>query len=215
MDDYYQMFLDELGPQISKTQPSETQIEKFKKHLPAKLLEYWKYSGWGGFHNGLFWITNPDDYREAVEAWLNGTNIENKSDYFAIARSAFGRIFLWNKKAGQNVTIDSLSGRIITSLADKKVIAGDDTKAIQYFISGENADGLDFDDSEEKKLFKRALKKLGALKEDEMYGFEPALCVSGLPILKNLVKVKIIVHLILLEQLCDIEILHLDVSRHL
>lgn len=76
-------------------------------------------------------------------------------------------------------------------------------------------DALDIEDEKEKKIFKRAVKKLGALRADEMYGFEPALVIGGAPKLDNLVKVKVIEHLILLQQFGKIEILHMDVSRHL
>jgi hypothetical protein len=183
--------------------------------LPEQLLEYWRLYGWGGYYDGLFWLVNPDDYVPVVEAWLEGTQIENKSDYLAIARTAFGRIFLWNKKAGQNVTIVSLDSQIITSPPNKKVAAGDDTIPLQSFLIGKDPDRLDIEDVKEKKLFKRALKKLGPVAEDEMYGFEPALCMGGMPVLENIRKVKIIEHLILLEQFGEIEIMHIDVSRHL
>lgn len=90
---------------------------------------------------------------------------------------------------------------------------GNDTIALQSFFIGKDPKNLDIDDIKEKKLFQRALKKLGRLSQDEMYAFEPALCLGGLSILGNLRKVKIIPHLFLLEQLSEIEIMHLDVSR--
>lgn len=215
MDECYEMFLSELGPQFSKVQPSDIEIAKFEGHLPQKLLEYWRLYGWGGYCDGLFWLVNPEDYASVVQAWLQDTAIENKDDYLAIARTAFGRTFLWNKKTGQNVTIVPLDSQIITSPPNKTVLAGDDTIPLQSFLIGKKADRLDIEDVKEKKLFKRALKKLGPVAADEMYGFEPALCIGGMPVLENLRKVKIIEHLTLLEQLGEIEIMHLDVSRHL
>ncbi|WP_177196601.1 GAD-like domain-containing protein [Duganella sp. CF517] len=215
MDECYEMFLSELGPQFVKVQLSPHQIAKFEGRLPEQLLEYWKLYGWSGYYDGLFWLVNPDDYVSVVNAWLEGAQIENRSDYLAIARTAFGRIFLWNKKSGQNVTIVPLDSQIITSPANKKVVAGDDTIALQSFLIGKEPDRLDIEDVKEKKLFKRALKKLGPVAVDEMYGFEPALCIGGMPVLENIKKVKIIEHLILLEQLGEIEIMHIDVSRHL
>ena len=113
MDEFYEMFLSELGPQFTKVQPSPQQIDRFSGRLPEQLLEYWKLYGWCGYYEGLFWLVNPDDYVSVVETWLESTQIENKSDYLAIARTAFGRIFLWNKEAGQTVTIVSLDSQII------------------------------------------------------------------------------------------------------
>jgi hypothetical protein len=65
------------------------------------------------------------------------------------------------------------------------------------------------------KVLKKALKKLGPLHPDEMYGFEPALAVGGTSKIENLVKVKMIEHLILLSQLTEIELVHIDVRRPL
>lgn len=140
---------------------------------------------------------------------------KQKKEYYAIARIAFGRIFLWNKNTIQNVTIVSLKSQVIISPANKNVQSGDDTMALQSFLIGKNSKNIDIEDVKEKKLFQRALKKLGRLHPDEMYGFEPALCLGRLPILNNLRKVKIIAHLVLLEQFDELQVMHLDVSRSL
>lgn len=215
MDEYFDYFLSKMGPQTEKILPTQSDIEKFSNLLPNKLLDYWNAYGWGGFHNGLFWIVNPDEFSPVVEAWLNGTDIKNKDGYLAIARTAFGRTFLWNKKTGQNITINPHQSLIITSPPDEYVANGNDTKSLQAFFSSTKPDSLDIDDTKDKKIFKRALKKLGPVASDEMYGFEPALSIGGLPSLENLVIVKIVPHLVLLEQLGEIEIMHIDVSRYL
>lgn len=50
-------------------------------------------------------------------------------------------------------------------------------------------------------LFAPALKALGRLKYDEIYGFVPALAFGGEPALKRLKKVKDVEHMLLLAQL--------------
>jgi hypothetical protein len=213
MDEVYEYFLSIMGPEFNKTQPTEAQIAKFSGKLPRKLLEYWHDYGWGGFYDGLFWLTDPEEYASSVEAWLASTNIPDKQNYLAIARSAFGRIFLWNKKTGQNITIISLDSLIITSAPDEDVAAGDDTDALQDFLCEIDPDYLDMQDTRENNLFKRVLRKLGPVAVDEMYCFEPALAIGGSPILGNIAIVKIIPQLIFLAQLGDVEILHIDVSK--
>lgn len=215
MDEDSEYFLSTMGPHFKKSQPTESQIIEFSGLLPEKLLDYWHEFGRGGFHDGLFWITDPNEFSPAVEAWLEGTKIEDVENYYAIARSAFGRIFLWNKSTGQNITINSLDSVIITTPPDKYVANGDDTKSLQSFFSSTDPEELDIKDFKDNRLFEKALKKLGPVSENEMYGFEPALCLGGMPAIENLVKVKIVPHLILLEQLCEVEILHFDMSRHL
>ncbi|WP_209713648.1 T6SS immunity protein Tdi1 domain-containing protein [Duganella sp. 1411] len=59
-----------------------------------------------------------------------------------------------------------------------------------HFLSKKKADRLDIEDVKEKNLFKRALKKLGPVAADEMYGFEPALCIGGMTVWKILEKSK-------------------------
>ena len=215
MDECFEYFLGNFGPQFDRVRPSISDIEKFRPKLPAKLLEYWQDFGWGGFHDGLFWLVNPSEYTEVVSAWLGDTNIQGRDNYFAVARTAFGRLFLWNKSYGQAVTISPLLAEIITRPTNKSVLAGDDVSAVEAFLATKEPNSLDIEDEKEKKIFKRAVKKLGTLKSDEMYGFEPALVIGGTPKLENLTKVKIIEHLILLQQFGDVEVLHMDVSRHL
>jgi hypothetical protein len=215
MDECFKYFLENFGPQFNKVQPLPSDIEKFRGKLPDKLLEYWQDHGWGGFHSGLFWLVNPSDYTEVVDAWLSNNGIEGRDSYFAIARTAFGRVFLWNKSSGQTATISGLFSEIITTPPNRSVLAGDEVSAVEAFMATKEPDALDIEDEKEKKIFKRAVEKLGALKADEMYGFEPALVIGGAPKLDNLVKVKVIEHLILLQQFGEIEILHMDVSRHL
>ena len=48
-----------------------------------------------------------------------------------------------------------------------------------------------------------------------MYAFEPALSIGGVPKIENLVKVKMVEHLVLLSQLSPIEITHFDANRHI
>lgn len=91
---------------------------------------------------------------------MQGTSIDDKNEYYAIARTAFGRIFLWNKKAGQSVTIVLLTSQIITSPENKNVRLGNDTIALQSFFIGKDPKILDIDDIKEKKLISERIKKI-------------------------------------------------------
>ena len=68
--------------------------------------------------------------------------------------------------------------------------------AAKAFFSTQNKQPFDFED-----LFAPALKTLGRLKPDEMYGFVPALALGGPSTLEHLQKVKAVEHLMLLAQL--------------
>lgn len=81
------------------------------------------------------------------------------------------------------------------------------------FFASKKQKSSDFYDWKDKPLFKRALRKLGPLQSDEMYGFEPALTIGGTPNLEHLVKVKMVEHLVFLSQLGEVELVDIDVRR--
>ena len=71
---------------------------------------------------------------------------------------------------------------------------------------------MDLQDIDEKPLFELALKKLGPLTHNTMYGFSPLLSVTGEPRLESLKIVDALVHLELLAQLTSREIM-LDINK--
>lgn len=212
MDEDFYYFLRTFGAAVQDPQqPQASDIEKYQGKLPARLLEYWKNYGWGSYRNGLFWIVNPAEFEPIVEEWLAGSGAEDRDSYHTVARTAFGELFLWGEKSGQTITVTPLDATVYSYPDEKRLLTRPDS-AIASFFSDQDPEGLDFEDENEKPLFKKAVKKLGKLKADEMYGFEPALCIGGMPRLENLVKVKMHEHLLLLEQLGEIEIIPIDVG---
>lgn len=210
MNKNFKYFFEEFGTPKDKVTPSLEQLNQFNDILPDALLDFWRDSGWSAYAEGLFWSTDPSPFNPALEAWLEGANISMDDTYNVIARSAFGDLFVWGTKSGASVIIHPLSSSVTTKNANINVQKGNPEAALTAFFVAKSKDTLDFEDLNEKPLFKRALKKLGSLRSDEMYAFEPALCLGGLPKLENLVKVKIVEHLVLLSQLDTIEHHHID-----
>jgi len=213
MDECFEFFLEHSGPQKNTQLPKASQISKFNGRVPAILLEYWQSHGWGSLYEGLFWFANPDELGPVVDAWFDEAGIGRRNDYQAIARSAFGKIFLWDKTAGHTMIIDPAFSEIITFPPEDEVASGEEDIAFEAFLVSIDTEILDIVDAKDKLLFKRALKRLGPLKSDEMYGFEPAIAIGGKTALENLEKVKLIEHLVLLAQLTEIDIRHMDLSR--
>ncbi|MBD8563593.1 DUF1851 domain-containing protein [Oxalobacteraceae sp. CFBP 8763] len=56
---------------------------------------------------------------------------------------------------------------------------------------------------------------MGPLNSDEIYAFEPALSIGGLPKIENLVKVKMIEHLAMLAQMAKVDLVRMDIGRFL
>lgn len=74
-------------------------------------------------------------------------------------------------------------------------------RAFGIFLGATSRESLDFEDGQGKPLFNRVLMKLGPVAENEMYAFEPALCIGGKADLEHMVKLNMDVHLTFLEQL--------------
>ena len=215
MTEEFDYFYEKFGP-IDDTQRVPPHYkDSMLGRIPNALIDYWATIGWGSYANGLFWSTDPADLSPVLDSWLTGCKQYSSDDYSVIARSAFGSLYLWGSNSGASITIDPLWSRVTTF--KPKNLQSDFEKDLTVGTSFmfKEKDSLDFLDIKEKPMFSRAVKKLGKLKSDEMYAFEPALCIGGLPKIENLAKVKMVEHLILLSQMADIEFLHIDVSRHL
>ncbi|MBI6704871.1 GAD-like domain-containing protein [Pseudomonas viridiflava] len=198
MEEDYTFFLKKFGQAtVSHTVPFSS-IKRYEGKLPAQLLQYWESYGWCGYANGLFWTVNPQDYEPILERWLVGTGLSELDKYHVIARSAFGQIYLWGEDTANSLSVSSYLSRysyIPSVLSREKFDFG-----TRLFFSTMQPERNDVD-----HLFELALKKLGPLEADEMYGFVPALALGGPMELKNLQKVKTIEHLEFLSQLSPLQ----------
>ena len=210
MDESFAYFYNDkgFGPAIHTQSVSPEKIAKFKGKLPDQLLKYWELYGFSGYGKGLFWLVDPDEYEPALEEWIGDTPFMEKDSYYVIGRSAFGNLFLWGTKSGQSLKICSIGDMISPKDDTVEITAGRANQLVQNFLCLLNKKSLDQNDYLDKPLFERALKTLGPLAPDEIYGFEPALVLGGKADLKFLRKVKAVAHLMLLAQLGERTILN-------
>lgn len=213
MNQHLKDFLIEFPLQPGSVQAPKSRLEEYTARVPRALTDFWHEVGWTGFADGLLWSTDPEEVRPAIELWLEDSDLLDANSYTMIARSAFGQIFLWGKKTGANVIIDPIYGTV--TVFEPHFNENEEDLELIAFFGSKVKKNFDFKDWKEKPLFKKALKKLGPLSSTEMYAFEPALSVGGIPKIENLVKVEMIEHLILLAQLAEIEFVRMDVGRHL
>ncbi|MNN26155.1 GAD-like domain protein [compost metagenome] len=152
----------------------------------------------GGYAEGLFWLVNPQEYEGLLEHWLASTEFYLRDNYYVIARSAFGKLYVWGEKSGWCLSISPhaarYSGRVSKFTGDRLSFG---VSVFFAFVRPEHNDL--------NGLFKPALEKLGQLSSDEMYGFVPALALGGAMELRNLQKVKTIEHLEFLSQLSPLQ----------
>jgi hypothetical protein len=209
MDESFAFFYKDegFGPEIYSKSVKPEHIKKFRGKLPEQLLSYWNQYGWSGYGKGLFWLVDPDEYEPALEAWIGDLPPMERDAYYVIARSAFGQLFLWGTKSGPSLDINSPWGMIFPKDKSEKIAAGDADFLARMFFETKDRISLDLKDYLDKPLFDRALKTLGPLAADEMYGFEPALALGGKADIKNLRKVKAVEHLVMLAQLGERQIM--------
>ncbi|MES2743490.1 MAG: GAD-like domain-containing protein [Pseudomonadota bacterium] len=200
MDQDFAGFLEDFGPGFDKQHVPPSSIARYRGKLPNQLLSYWEEHGWCGYADGLFWTVNPQEYEPALEAWIGDTPFMAYDAYHLIARGAFGELYFWGEKTGNSLRLFAAGSYCIprnSRLVGEKMDFG-----MQVFFGGLSRDGNDFDG-----MFVPALKKLGRLKHDEMYGFIPALGLGGSSTLDHLHKVKAVEHLVLLAQLAPLEVI--------
>lgn len=205
MDEYFDSFLEDLGPAINKREVPTASLERYRGHLPNKLLQYWQTYGWSGYADGLFWTVNPEEFEPVVDAWLGETPFMEEDAYHLIARGAFGELHFLGEQTGRMLRIVAVDGIMLPP--SKCARQGQDFN-IQIFFGSLSRGSHDI----ERKggaLFNRALKKLGPLDHDEMYGFVPALALGGPAVLDHVHKVKAVEHLVMLAQLTPLKLLSL------
>ena len=203
MDEDFAYFLEKMGPAIDKRPVPPSSIERYRGHLPDQLLAYWEEHGWCGYADGLFWTVNPQEYEPVLEAWIGDTPLMEQDAFYVIARSAFGDIYLFGGNSGRDLHIIAPDSKMMP-LQENTL---DLNASVQAFFGTQNRRACDFSDVNGKMLFDPALKKLGRLKCDEMYGFVPALALGGPATIDHLRKLKAVEHLVLLAQLAPLNVI--------
>lgn len=204
MDEHFKYFLEKMGPAFDKREVPPSSIERYRGKLPDQLLAYWQEHGWSGYADGLFWTVNPEEYEPVLDAWIDETPLMEEDAYHLIARGAFGDLCFFGERTGKKLHVVAVDATMMPPRAGAK----DFNLGIRAFFGSQNRAAYDINRSG-GPLFAPALKKLGRLQHDEMYGFVPALALGGPATLDHLQKVKAVEHLVLLAQLAPLRVLSL------
>lgn len=195
-DEDFDGFLEDFGKPHDQMPISESVIEAYRHKLPERLFVYWRALGACGFHNGLFWIVNPEDYQDLLDSWLEGTPFEQRTGLSVIARTAFGVLYVWEKSKGWILKVHpSVNLLSYNSKVDGKTLVADqEERKLQYFFGARSLKDCDETDESDKLLFDRVLKKLGPIGSDEMYAFRHRLALGGKETVSNVEIVKLAVY---------------------
>jgi hypothetical protein len=200
MDEYFEYFLEKMGPPVHKRHVPPSSIERFRGRLPDQLLDYWEEHGWCGYADGLFWTVDPLEYEPVLEAWIGESQFMEKDAYHIIARSAFGELYFWGERTGESLRIFAPGSYC---LPNESIFTESELElGLRAFFSVRDREENDF-----AEMFNPAFAKLGQLVHDEMYGFVPALALGGTADLSRLKKVKAVEHLVFLAQLAPLNVM--------
>lgn len=181
LDESFAYFYDKkaFGPAVPGGAVTPEHLARYRSKLPARLLAYWQLFGFAGFGDGRFWLVDPAEYEVALSTWIQGTPFEGNDDYFVIGRSCFGRLDVWGTRTGPSLRILPTWGMLFPSDQSKWMKEGEADFLVSMWIEQMDKVYLDETDENDQPLFERAMKLLGPLHDDEMYGFIPALALGG------------------------------------
>jgi hypothetical protein len=135
-------------------------MEKYAGRLPGPLLETWTEQGWCAYGDGLLWLADPDAFEEAALAW-----VPDVPGVPCFARTAFGDRFLWG---GRGVMfVDVVEGQRWDFAGPWKNFVKFVTEPV-WRLSALRID-----------VFEEVRARVGAPRYDEVYAFEPAVCLGG------------------------------------
>ena len=191
--------LEENGPLEAIENPSKELIEKYTGRLPELLLALWREHGIGSWAGGLFRLCNPDDFEGLLSQVFHADKDFSHSDCHVYGYSAFGSLYVWSERHWVT-QVDLLNGRVACPVLLDPAKAKNADIHMSTSLSV-NPDSLDAYDDDGKKLFARAVKKLGRPDAGQAFGFFPALAMGGAPRLENLRIVPALEHFLFLAQL--------------
>lgn len=197
--DEIEIFFTEFGEITSSTPvPSET-IAKYQGILPEWLLGYWQRFGFFSVMDGVFWAVNPDEYQSVIAAWLPTELTEN---CYAIARTGWGDVIIWQPGYGVRYELNPLLGYIFENKRSVLVKSGYENKDVEGVFTERFVDNVT-----ENGFFQKCVKAYGALQPDEMFTLVPPLFAGGDFKLKQIKKVNLFIQMDILAQLADPQII--------
>lgn len=151
---------------------------KYKGILPDFLLEIWKKYGLTSHGNGEIWFTDPGKFTDIMRAFFG-----QDAGFTVYARHSYGYLYAIREK---KLYI------IHPQMARAQYMGEIDTMPAQILNI------LDSGPAHENHI--KALKKLGPINSDQMYGFTPMLALGGNGSLKETKIVKMPEYLLLVAE---------------
>lgn len=193
--------IDQNGPLVGVRPVPDAYSDAYRGKVPQLLLDLWRTQGVGAWKKGVFTLCLPDDLRGLLSQVFQADKDFSHADCHVFAYGAFGVVHAWSERHGL-VEINLLRSEVIANGLSKTDGKAKPDKALTVllFLLSEN-DSLDAFDDDGKKLFARAVRKIGCPGPGQAFGFFPALAMGGAPKLENIRIVPALEHFLFLAQL--------------
>lgn len=132
-------------------------IGKYAGKIPDFLLAIWEQYGFTSHGDGEVWFTNPDDFNDIIQAFFG-----KDYPFIVFARDSFGMMH--------------------AILKEKLYVIHPQVSHAQYMGELELFEiriNSIIRDEKGNKYHRAALKKLGPINEEQMYGYIPMLALGG------------------------------------
>ncbi|WP_126382699.1 GAD-like domain-containing protein [Actinomyces howellii] len=184
---------------------SAEHLERFSGVFPESVLYVWRRFGFDGFGQGRFWITDPWEWEPVVEAWLEGMALPFPPQrWWCLARTAMGGMSLWGEVSGPALEITPVLGILYPDAARASRMADPvlrERMGCSVFTSP-TKDSLDDDDTG-RPIVDGVIERLGAVGPDQVVGFVPAYCLTGVMTVGSASLEEAVPHLVFLAQAQD------------
>ncbi|MFC9967978.1 GAD-like domain-containing protein [Nocardia ignorata] len=168
-----------LGSPYFSIEAEDRIVEKYVGVVPDLLIDVWRAVGFSGFADGLLWLCNPEEWESALDEWIDGLDLPFRDEWVPFTRTAFGNMTMWGRRTGESLTIDPQNGFVVP--VDRSATMNDELEVkLQVLVAlNSDVDLLDENGDDDKPMFRRVSKMLGALDASTMYGCVPAVGLGG------------------------------------
>lgn len=161
-------------------------------------MDFLAEEGFSSYAGGLVWTVDPDEYAWVAEEWVESCPDVPPSSFYVFARNAYGEFYCLSLDTGFVITISCPTG-LLAAPREMLKKRGNPVQAVQTFFAMGSMAKYDLVDENGVAIFPAALKKLGPVGPNEIYGFVPLVTLGGVPSVKTMEKVRMDVHLDILR----------------
>ncbi|MCO6051745.1 DUF1851 domain-containing protein [Mesorhizobium sp. RP14(2022)] len=178
MHENFTYYLKHYTPILQASRPDAAAANKIRQWVPPSLASFLCEEGFRRFHNGLFSLCDPDDFRSILALIFKADKDFHHKDCHVVGFSAFGVLQCWSKRLANfqiNLPETSIYCRALT------VPNWSPKASPNHLVAGvvPDKDAADFLDFRGEPMFDRCVEAYGSLEEGQCLGFVPALAISG------------------------------------